>query len=111
MSFRKLILTLVALACGTFAAVSAQEKLPEFGDIADLKDMSKVYVIADSTDARKFILDELKKYKALEVVASPDDAQFILECKQNGHIATNGLIREMPTFEMTAYTTIKDGRH
>jgi hypothetical protein len=110
MPARKLIFALVALVFGAFA-ISAQEKLPEFGDIADLKGMSRVYVGTDSTQSRKFILDELKRYKALEVVASPDDAQFILECKQTGHIIVPEILgTEKPTFEMTVYT-LKDGRH
>jgi hypothetical protein len=103
---------LVALAFGAFT-VCAQEKLPEFGDIADLNGMSKVYVITDSTQSRKFILDELRKYKTLtlEVVSSPDDAQFILECKQTGHIIVPEILgSEQPTFEMTVYT-LKDRRH
>jgi len=110
----KLIFALVAIVFVGAFAVFAQEKLPEFGDIADLKSMSKVYVIADSTQARKFVLGELKKYKSLEVADSPEEGQFILECKQIGHVAvgaTGGMVHEMPTFEMTAYTTLKDGRH
>jgi len=72
--------------------------------------MSKVYVNADSTNARKFILEELKKYKALEVVPSPDDAQFFIECKQTGHIVVPEILgTEQPTFEMTVYT-LKDVR-
>ena len=111
---RNLFIVIVVFVASLFGefAVSAQEKLPEFGDMTDLKGMSRVYVGTDSTESRKFILDELKKYKALEVVNSPDEGQFVLECKQTGHIATSSdLFREMPTFEMTAYTTIKDGRH
>ena len=43
-------------------------------------------------------------------VASPDEGQFILECKQTGHIATSSdLFREMPTFELIAYT-VTNGR-
>ncbi|HZE69947.1 MAG TPA: hypothetical protein VE135_10545 [Pyrinomonadaceae bacterium] len=92
------------------SSVIAQKELPEYGDIADLKGMAKVYVTADSTAARSLILDELEKYPALEVVSLVDDGQFVLECVQTGHLAVGGLIEELPTFEMTAYT-IKDGRH
>lgn len=105
-------LLLIAFVFAAFA-VSGQDKLPDYGNIVDLKDMTKVYVATDATDARKFILDELKKYKTLEVVASPDEGQFVLECKQTGHItvvANGSLIKEMPTFGMVAYT-LKDGRH
>jgi hypothetical protein len=68
------------LVFGAFG-LSAQDRLPEYGDIVDRKDASKVYVSMDSTDARKFILDELEKYEGLEVVAWPDEGQFVLECK------------------------------
>jgi hypothetical protein len=94
----------VVLVFGSFVVI-AQDQLPEYGNVADLNGMTKVYVATDSTDVRKFILGELKKAKSLEVVASPDQGQFILECKQTGHIATSSdLFREMPTFEMIAYT-------
>lgn len=90
--------------------VCAQENLPDFGNIADLKGMNKAYVSADSTEARKFILEEIRKYKILEVVSSADDAQFVLECKQIGRVKTgSSLITELPTFEMVAYTQ-KGGR-
>jgi hypothetical protein len=106
----RLWLLLGAVVCGA-SGVSAQEKLPEFGDITDLKSMRKVYVTADSTQARQAILDKLKKRTDIEVTISPDDSEFILECKQIGHITTSSdLFREMATFEMTAYTATKDGR-
>jgi hypothetical protein len=93
-------------------AVRAQDKpLPEYGDIGDLKGMSKVYVNADSTEARKYILNRLKEYPSLKVVASPDEAEFFLDCARNGHILTSStLIPEMDTYEMTVYT-INNGRH
>lgn len=99
------------LACLLFvSAAFTQDKLPEYGTIADIKGMSRVYLHTDSAQVRKYVLDELKKHKALEVVPSPDDAQFILECKQTGQIEIGGsLIKEMATFEMTAYT-IKNSR-
>jgi hypothetical protein len=86
--------------------VRAQDKpLPEYGDIGDLKGMSKVYVNADSTEARKYMLNRLKEYPSLKVVASPDEAEFFLDCARNGHILTSStLIPEMDTYEMTVYT-------
>lgn len=105
----KLIFALAVLMFGS-SVVFAQDKLPEYGDIVDLKDSAKVYVTTDSTESRKYILNELKKYRALDVVVSPDEGQFVLECKQTGHITTSSdLFREMPTFEMTAYT-LTNGR-
>lgn len=94
------------------SSIIAQDKpLPEYGDISDLKGMSAVYVNADSTQARKYILAELKKYPTLKVVDSPDNAEFFLDCARNGHILTSStLIAEMDTYEMTVYT-VKNGRH
>lgn len=102
----KALLLILALA----AIVSAQETLPDYGEITDLKGMSRVYVATDSTDSRKWILDELKKHPALKVEGSAEDADFILECKETGKVVTSStLIPEVPTFEMRAYT-VKDGR-
>lgn len=101
------LVTLFLLLCVCLLTISAQSPtnaLPEYGAIADLKGLTKMYLSTDSTQARKYILDELKKDKTLEVVSSPDDAQFILECKQTGRIVVGGLVQEMETFEMTAYT-------
>jgi len=68
----------------TFLAVpvfAQDNNLPEYGDIADIKDLQKVYLSADSTDARNLILKEMKKYPALIVVSSPNEAEFFLEYK------------------------------
>jgi hypothetical protein len=97
-----LILCAVLLPLSILAI--GQTQLPDFGAIGDLKGMEKVYVSADSTDTRKFILAELKKYPALKVSSSADEAQFVLECTETGRIAVGGLFKELPTFEMTVYT-------
>lgn len=107
-----LVRSLAMMTLLLFSLIPAftQDKLPEYGDIADIKNFQKVFVVADSTATRKFIVDELKKYPALVIVSSPDEAEFVLECKQNGHIVIGGLIQEEPTFEMTVYT-LKNNRH
>ncbi|HEY9402608.1 MAG TPA: hypothetical protein VIQ24_07930 [Pyrinomonadaceae bacterium] len=69
---------IVSLLIPTFAQDS---NLTENGSITDLKFLQKVYLIADSTDARNRILKELQKYPALTVVSSPDKADFFLEYK------------------------------
>ncbi|MGH9883703.1 MAG: hypothetical protein ACRD6N_19945, partial [Pyrinomonadaceae bacterium] len=53
-----------ALLLQTFAQESS---LPEYGHISDLVSLHKVYLAADSTDGRKLILKELKKYPDLTV--------------------------------------------
>lgn len=61
------------------AFVKAQDSLPTYGDISALKDLKKVYVSSENEDSRKRIIKEITKYKGIEVVNSPDDAQFFIE--------------------------------
>lgn len=100
------------LTCLLFTSVVfAQESLPVYGNMSDLRGMTKVYLATESTQIRKYVLDELKKNKTLEVVNSPDVAQFFLECKETGQTVIGGsLIKEIKTFEMTAYTLIDKHR-
>ena len=53
--------------------------------MADLTGLTKVYVTADSTQSRDFILKELKKNPALGVTSTAADAQFVLECREGSH--------------------------
>ena len=84
------LVVLVTLLCLT---TSAQDNtLPEYGDISELKDSSKVYVTSDIADARSRIIKELKKYAGLVVVNSPDGADFMLTYKvisQNDYSITS----------------------
>lgn len=50
----------------------------EYGDIAELKTMNRVYVATESLTARNNIVAELKKYKGLEIVSRPEDAEFFI---------------------------------
>lgn len=61
------------LSIPTFAQ---ENDLPEYGDIADLKNLQKVYVFAHLTTSRNLIIYELKKHPALLVVNSPGEAEF-----------------------------------
>lgn len=84
--------------------------LPEYGDISDVKNLQKLYLIADSTDARKLILRELKKYPDLTVANSSDDTEYFIEYKvlrqKTGQTSANFTIY---TSEMVAYT-LRNGR-
>jgi hypothetical protein len=62
---RKSIITLVLLTSLVVSIFAQGNNLPEYGDIADVKNLQKLYLSADSTNARKLILSELKKYPAL----------------------------------------------
>jgi hypothetical protein len=93
------------LVTSLLISIFAQDnKLPEYGDIADVKNLQKVYLIADSTDARKLILNELKKYPNLTVVNSPDEAEFFVEYKvlrqETGQTSLNITV---DTSEMVVY--------
>lgn len=99
-------LLLVLLAFLTFQ----DKQLPEYGDISDLKGMTKVYVTADSTESRKWILDELKK-STLMIVPSEDEAEFIIKCvrlTEEGQ-PIGDIVRMPGQFEMTVYT-MRNGR-
>ncbi len=74
MRFRSLLLA----ACLALTAFAQEGPLPEYGDVSELSGKGKVYVTAELAESRKNILRELAKYKALEVVDSPDDAEFLL---------------------------------
>jgi hypothetical protein len=94
-----------------FLLANAQDKLPDYGDISDLKGLSKVYVSADSSQTRKYVLDELKNYKTLEVVSTVESAEFVLKCAANVPVVVGSgpLTSHQEPFEMTVYT-LKDGR-
>lgn len=94
----------------TLFTLVQDKPLPEYGDISDLRGMTRVYVNADSAQARKYIIDKLKG-SPLKVAESPDDAEFFLDCLRTGQIKTGStLIPEMDTFDMVAYT-VRNGRH
>jgi len=98
----------------TFLAVpilAQDNNLPEYGDIADIKDLQKVYLVADSTDARNLILKEMKKYPSLIVVNSPNEAEFFLEYKVlRQEESSSGLKIPITTSEMIVYTSKNKNR-
>lgn len=56
-----------------------QSTLPTYGSLDVIKHYSRVYVAADNEDSRKRIIKALGKDRNLEVVNSPDNAQFFIE--------------------------------
>lgn len=60
--------------------VFSQTDLPITGSIDDIKNRSKVYLIADN-ESRKAILKQLEKQKVFAIVNKPDDAEFFIEYK------------------------------
>ena len=111
----RIIINLVFLfVVVTFLAVpmlAQDNNLPEYGDIADIKDLQKVYLVADSTDARNLILKELKKYPTLIVVNSPNEAEFFLEYKVlRQEESSSSLKIPITTSEMIVYTSKNKSR-
>jgi len=91
--------------------LAQDNNLPEYGDIADIKDLQKVYLVADSTDARNLILKELKKYPTLIVVNSPNEAEFFLEYKVlRQEESSSSLKIPITTSEMIVYTSKNKSR-
>ena len=71
------------------ALASAQTTdLPSYGTIDQIKDYRSVYVASDNEDSRKRIIKALSKDKALEVVNSPDEAQFFIDYSELSREAT-----------------------
>ena len=111
----RIIINLVFLfVVVTFLAVpmlAQYNNLPEYGDIADIKDLQKVYLVADSTDARNLILKEMKKYPTLIVVNSPNEAEFFLEYKVLRQEESSSSLKIPITIsEMIAYTSKNKNR-
>jgi hypothetical protein len=105
MSAVSLLLTLLLMT-----AFAQDNNLPEYGSISDVKNLQRLYLATDSTDARKLILRELKKTPDLEVVPSSDKAEYFIEYKvlrqKTGQTSANFTIY---TSEMVVYT-LRNGR-
>lgn len=107
---QKTIVTSVLLTFVLIPIFAQDNNLPEYGDIADVKSLQKIYLTADSTNARTLILGELKKYPGLNVVNSPDEAEYFLEYKvlrqETGQTSMNITV---DTSEMVVYM-LRNGR-
>lgn len=108
---RNSIITSVLLTSLLIPIFAQDNNLPEYGDIDDVKNLQKVYLIADSTNARKLILSELKKYPSLSVVNSPDEAEYFMEYKilrqETGQTSLNITV---DTSEMSVYMLMNKRR-
>lgn len=104
-----LALILLPLPCYT-----QDQTLREKGDIKDVASLSKAYLSADSTIARKLILKELKGYKNIIVVSSLDEAEFFIEYKvlkrNPGGAGIFGISGPSTISEMVVYTPSNKGR-
>jgi hypothetical protein len=50
----------------------------EFGDLSEVHDKNRVFIYDDDAMARQSIADELRKYKDLEPVSTPEQADFFI---------------------------------
>jgi hypothetical protein len=65
----------------TPAAVSAEQQnssVPEYGTLADIKEMRKVYVYSEDLKSRELIVKEISKDSLLQVVGKPEEAEFFI---------------------------------
>jgi hypothetical protein len=95
------LLLLIALAC----------QLPTYGEISDLKGLSKVYVVSTNEDSRKRISKALSK--SLEVVNDPDSAQFFMEYTELSREAvstTDQVNQRQQRSQMSAYVMVDKKR-
>lgn len=104
---RNSVLIVLLLA---YAGLAVAQNVPTSGHLADLAVMQKCYLIADSDAARARLVKELKKQAPqLQIVGSPDEAQFFLEYKVLEIESDDEPLTPTTTSEMTAYT-MQDGR-
>lgn len=82
---RLLITSFAVLLLGGPSMAQAELKdkhsvdLPTYGSIDVIKHHRRVYVASENEDSRKRIIKTLGKDQTLEMVNSPDDAQFFIE--------------------------------
>lgn len=77
------LIPMLALALFVTSGGSSQDlrDAPVRGGMQDIFNMRRVYILTDDEDSYTMISRTLRGYKALEIVNSPKDAQFILEYK------------------------------
>jgi hypothetical protein len=51
---------------------------PEYGNISEINESTKVFVLSENSEARNFIINELSKYPRLQIVGRMEDADFML---------------------------------
>ena len=90
---------------------TATADLPVYGSSSELRSLRSVYVTSDEPSSRDLVLSVIRKYAALRVVNSPEDAEFILECTVKASTESRG---RQPSHYLrtllTAYTIDEEGR-
>lgn len=73
-------------------AVAASDNLPEYGDISEIRRMRHVFVVADDIDSQNLMINALRQYDGLDVVASPERADIFVAFTQ-GSTATSVVVQ------------------
>jgi hypothetical protein len=68
------------------------DNLPEYGDISEVRKFRRVFVIADDIDSQNLMLNALRQYDGLDVVASPERADLFVAFTQ-GSTATSVVLQ------------------
>lgn len=76
------------LLCAGWTLPQRPTELPTYGKIEQIKDHRRVYVASENEDSRKRVIKTLAKDQNLEVVNSPDEAQFFVEYSELSREAT-----------------------
>lgn len=66
----------------------SSDNLPEYGDISEIRKFRRVFVIADDIDSQNCMVNALRQYDGLDVVASPERADLFVAFTQ-GSTATS----------------------
>ena len=64
------------------------DNLPEYGDISEIRKFRRVFVIADDIDSQNIMINALRQYDGLDIVASPERADLFVAFTQ-GSTATS----------------------
>jgi len=95
----------------------ASDNLPEYGDISEIRKYRRVFVIADDIDSQNIMINALRQYDGLDVVASPERADLFVAFTQ-GSTATSivprglfaGTIDHRTKAQFIAYYKSESGR-
>lgn len=68
------------------------DNLPEYGDISEIRKFRRVFVIADDIDSQNRMINALRRYDGVDVVASPERAELFVAFTQ-ASAATSVVLR------------------
>src|SRR6185503_20095259 len=60
----------------------SNDNLPEYGDLSEIRKFRRVFVIADDIDSQNLMVNALRQYDGLDIVASPERADLFVAFTQ-----------------------------